>query len=824
MSRGVEDPDQKKAQEAGKGELERLREQVKRLEEELARYKRRERALQDKPRQSTTNLEDLFFDFAGVIFVVLDRQGRIARINKMGCEILGYERGEIVGKDWFQLAITEDQVGEVRSWFGKLMNGEVEPVEHTENYVVTKSGELRKIAWHNSVFRDESGRILFTISSGEDITEKEGAERSLQESEEKFRAIAEQSILGIVIISLEGEVMFANQVVADMVGYPLEEVLSWDVETAFKHLLPGNRFAFVENFYKIVNDGVDYQTEYESTRKSGERLWVRFFARKIRFRGEDMVQAIMLDITGRKEAEKKLAASEERLRSFLRNFQGVAFRCDMNLHPEFCLGSVTEITGYSDSDFLRDDLRWEDLVVPEHLEAYGKNIDKLRSIPGLSIEFEYQIKDKAGKVRWIQELARNITNDQGQIVAIDGTRYETTERKKWEEESLKAQKLESIALLAGGIAHDFNNILVGILGNVNLVQLSKNLPPDVAESLDGLEKAALQARDLTKQLLTFSRGGAPVKRPESLESLIRDSVSFVMRGRNSRCELDLPSSIPTVDVDASQIKQVLNNILINAVQAMPGGGIINIRVETTFLLKSPEFPHQAGEYVKLSIRDQGDGIPRSLRDRVFEPYFTTKEEGTGLGLATSYSIVKRHGGHISFDSVEGEGTTFHVYLPISSEEVHQSSRRPDLREFAGKALVMDDEPTVQRVLSRLLSKLGFEADMARDGMEAIALYDKKLAEGDPYAVVIMDLTIPGGMGGKEAVKHLVALDPNVKAIVSSGYSNDPIMSSYKEFGFAGVLTKPYTVRQLQKTLGKVLRVEKGGEKKMVEDFPTANKD
>jgi PAS domain S-box-containing protein len=380
-----------------------------------------------------------------------------------------------------------------------------------------------------------------------------------------------------------------------------------------------------------------------------------------------------------------------------------------------------------------------------------------------------------------------------------------TERIKVEEERLRTQKLESLGILAGGLAHDFNNLLTSILGNISLAQLDTQEGGPVYRRLEEAEKASLCARNLTQQLLTFSKGGHPVKKPVLLGELVRESAGFALRGSRSRCAFIIPEDLRPVYADEGQITQVINNLVINAVQAMPEGGLVTVTCGNVTVGRAGSLPLSPGDYVRLSVADHGIGISKEYFEKIFDPYFTTKQKGSGLGLATSYSIVKRHDGHIAVESELGKGAVFHVYLPVSGKDVLNKAD-----EFGagvrgtGRVLIMDDEEMIRDIASQMLGKLGYTVDVAADGVEAIAVYTKARQSEKPFDLVIMDLTIPGGLGGKDTVQKLLELDPGVKAIVSSGYSNDPVMAEFEKHGFCGVVGKPYTLKTLSEAVAKVL--------------------
>ena len=375
-----------------------------------------------------------------------------------------------------------------------------------------------------------------------------------------------------------------------------------------------------------------------------------------------------------------------------------------------------------------------------------------------------------------------------------------------EAEMARSEKLDSIGVLAGGIAHDFNNLLTAIFGNITLAKMYANREGEVYKRLEESEKAALRAKDLTQQLLTYSKGGAPVKTMISIRELVTESAGFALMGSNVKCEFSIPDDLWPVEADEGQLSQAVNNLIINAAHAMPEGGTIQLHCRN--MGGDPNDPTPArGNHVSISIMDQGIGIPKEHLPKIFDPYFTTKRKGSGLGLSTTYSIIKNHGGHLEVESELGIGTTFHIYLPPAAAGNPSSKVEEDLFvPGKGKILVMDDEEAVLDVAREMLESFGYSVTVACDGAEAIAIYRQAMASGEPLDSVLMDLTVPGGMGGQEAIKKLLEIDPDVKAIVCSGYSNDLIMSSYRDYGFRGVIRKPYSLKQLSDTISDVLSI------------------
>lgn len=390
---------------------------------------------------------------------------------------------------------------------------------------------------------------------------------------------------------------------------------------------------------------------------------------------------------------------------------------------------------------------------------------------------------------------------------------DVTQKKRMEAELHKAQKIESLGVLAGGIAHDFNNLLTAILGNVSLAKMSLNTPEKINNYLENTERATLRAKGLTQQLLTFSKGGAPIKRTTTIGALIADSTAFILRGSKVNCVFDFPENLWAVEVDEGQLSQVTQNLVINASQSMELGGTITIRGRNEVIGSNANTSLPSGDYVKLQFEDQGCGIPSEHLTKIFDPYFSSKESGSGLGLAISYSIIKNHDGLIQVKSQTGIGTTFTIYLPAAPHAEPTAPAAPENKPspspVKGRVLIMDDEAIVRDMLMEILSYLGCESLAAADGYETIKLYLEAQENNKPFDILIMDLTIPGSMGGLETLGKIQALYPEVKALVSSGYANDPVMANYRKYGFCGVVPKPFMVEELKTILNECLFSDKG---------------
>ncbi|MBF0566841.1 MAG: PAS domain S-box protein [Nitrospirae bacterium] len=417
---------------------------------------------------------------------------------------------------------------------------------------------------------------------------------------------------------------------------------------------------------------------------------------------------------------------------------------------------------------------------------------------------------KDGKTLPVEATSSTIVHGSERISQI--ILRDVSYRKKIEEEVQKSQRLESIGVLAGGIAHDLNNILTALLGNLYVAMAKSEENSEACAILRDTEHIVDKAKNLSRQLLTFSKGGAPVMKPASMKSILRDSIDFSMSTYNAVCETSIQDDLWPVNADEGQIVQVMNNVILNAVQSMNDGGTIKIACENVTVTGDMKIPVPNGNYVRVIVKDTGFGIPAHLQSKIFDPYFTTKPDGNGLGLSICYSIVKKHDGYVTVESAEGKGSAFSVYLPAGKAGVAAQSELPartngkpgiireDNCNEAKRILFMDDDPGIRDGIAAILTLEGYEVDLAIDGTEAIELYKRSKQQSKPHDAVIMDLTVPGGMGGRTAVSELRKIDPNVKAIVASGYYDDPVMANYSKFGFIGVVVKPYNVAELMEAI------------------------
>lgn len=515
------------------------------------------------------------------------------------------------------------------------------------------------------------------------------------------------------------------------------------------------------------------------------------------------------DMNRRIQAERALAEEKERLAVTLSSIGDGVIATDTDGRVVLINSVAERLTGWSRDEALGRFIGEVFFIVNVATGAPSENpVSKAigaNNIVGLESGTVLITKNRED-CRDVSASSSPIRDRDGIIIGVVVVFRDITEIKKMEEELLRVQKLESIGVLAGGIAHDFNNLLTSIMGNISLSSAPDIASSKVKERLIEALRACHKAKNLSTQLLTFSKGGAlENKSVKSLERVIRDTVNFTMSGSNIDFEFIVKDKIWPVEIDEGQISQVISNIAINASQAMTNHGKITIKIENVDAKKEKGVPLNRGKYVKTTIEDEGIGIPKEYLSKIFDPYFTTKQTGSGLGLATSYSIVKNHGGLITVESELHEGTKFYIYLPATGEsESTVTGASMPIKRGRGRVLIMDDKVEVREAAQEMLTHIGYEVESARDGKELLRIYKKAIEEGKPFDSVIMDLTVPGGMGGKEAIEKLLVIDPEVKAIVSSGYSSDPVLSKYEKYGFKGVLPKPYEMEQLSDVLHGVL--------------------
>ena len=567
------------------------------------------------------------------------------------------------------------------------------------------------------------------------------------------------------------------------------------------HQLTATEIRSLDVLARQVADLIEHKQIEAALKKAQEELEHKVAERTFELARAN--EALQQEINERLLVEKALQESEVRYRSLVENANEAIVVIQDNL-IKFANPMAEQIFACS-ADKLAS-FSFRDFVHPEDRYFFRERPQKRSMGVKLENPFNFRLMALDGSVKLIMETSVKIEwEGRSAILAI---LTDITEAKKMEEEILKADKLDSIGVLAGGIAHDFNNYLAVLLANITLAKVYKDDPEKILEKLENMEKATLHAKDLANQLFTFAKGGAPIKEKVFIKQLIVDNIKFTLSGSNIRPNFFIAEDLNMVEADEGQLSQVLNNIVINAVQAMPEGGVLEIRAENITLNAAGQnsfVPLPEGPYVKITIKDVGMGIPEKYLSKIFDPFFTTKDKGRGLGLATSYSIIKNHGGHLGVESEMGVGTSFYIFLPAIVQVGINPAATETIPQGTGRILIMDDEDDLLAVTGEALTTLGYNVSLARNAEKAIELYMHSLNNKNPFDLVILDLTIPGGMGGKQTLKELLKKDPQVKAIVVSGYSSDPVMANFRDYGFKGALKKPFTIEDLSKIVSNIMR-------------------
>jgi PAS domain S-box-containing protein len=660
--------------------------------------------------------------------------------------------------------------------------------------------------------------------------EEEAARRAqanveLRESQALLSSIATAAIDAIVMIDPEGTIRYWNTAAERIFGHPAAAAVGRGAFALLADPAKADELLADHRAWLAAGEGRLHGRRIvtRGRRGNGETFPMELALSAVEREGVLWTCALLRDIT-------EQARGEERLRLYAAAVEAAVdaiFILDLEGRVVFCNSAGAAQLGRVPAEIMGQDIR-RMYLDPGIYD--GTIVPGLRRTGHWSGEFAGT--DRSGKPVMVWLSASLIRDADGRAMAMVGITKDLTEQRRLEEERIKIQKLESIGVLAGGLAHDFNNLLTIILGNLDLARLFAGANPEAAEALDHASEAALRAGDLTRQLITFSKGGQPVKRVGSIARTVRETVAFAAAGSNISCAYDLPDDLPAIEFDEGQIRQVIHNLVQNAREAMPGGGTLQVSARALRLGEGEILGLPAGRYVCLQFRDCGGGIDRAHLSRIFDPYFSTKEmdtvKGRGLGLAVSFSIVRSHGGTMMAQSTLAEGTTVSVYLPESTRSpeavdpgeggepggAEQGVARADRLEpeperspegtAKARVLVMDDEPLVLGMAGAVLRRLGYAATLARSGAEAVVQYQIALDAGRRFDAVILDLTVPGGPGGPETLARLREIDPAVQAALSSGHIDHPAVTDWAGAGFAAFIAKPYSIKAFEEALARLL--------------------
>ncbi len=767
----------------------------KRAEAELRQNEEKYRALFDTLTQ-------------GVVFQ--DAAGRIISANAAAARILGVGREQMRGltsADPRWHAIRED---------GTELPADVHPI-----VVALRTGQAVRNVVHGvrnpdrgctvwvrvtavPLFREGETSPYQAYATLEDISEIRATEEGLRESEEKYRALFTQSIQAIYLHDLDGRIVDVNQVACLQSGFMREELLR---RTVFDNhpQTPGVLFMSRETIlalWRAWPEGQRHLVEGVHVRKDGTSYPVEISTGSIAYGGRRLMLAVVQDITERKRTETALRDEKERLAVTLRSIGDGVITTDIEGRVVMMNPVAEQLTGWQQHEAAGRPLA-EVFDVVQASSGRPCESPVTRVLTGghtTELPEEIRLVARDGVERPIADSGAPIKDAAGKATGVVLVFRDVTEKQRLLASLQRESRLESLGVLAGGIAHDFNNLLSGIFGYVDLARLQTN-DPETTDCLTRALGALTRARDLTGQLLTFAKGGAPVKRVQSLFPFVQETARFALSGSVSTCRFDVQEGLWPCDVDANQFGQVIDNTILNADQAMPGGGLIEVTARNVVLGERAHPSLAPGRYVRLAIADHGVGIPQEHLPRIFDPFYTTKPKGHGLGLATCYSIVHRHAGCIDVESVPGKGSVFSVYLPAAADAVPgRAAEAVGEHRGEGVFLVMDDDKTVRETVGEMLRSLGYTPVLTANGAEAVAFFTAEQAAGHTIVGMVFDLTIPGGMGGKEAIRAIRQLSPRVPVFVASGYAEDPVMASPQSFGFTASICKPFLRADLARLL------------------------
>jgi PAS domain S-box-containing protein len=734
--------------------------------------------------------------------ILTDRDGVVTHMNTIAERLTGWDESSARGKplgDVFRI-INESTREPVENPVTRVLNiGRITGfANHT--ILVSRDGRETPITDSGSPICSSNGSVHGVVLVFQDQTIEHERLESIQSSEQQYRALFTEMKEGFAlheIICNEANVPVDYRFIT--LNPAFEELTSLKSDVIIGHtikeILPEIEESWIERYGTVALTGVPVTFEnYVAALKKFYNI-VAFCPQKGQF------AVLFTDITERKLADARLFDEKERLNIILASIADGVIATDLQGRIVMMNKSAENLTGWNKDDADNHDVNDVLHIVDEIDKTSHSNLVDRIVKAGKNIDFTNAalLFTKNGSMLSVELSGAPICTAEGVNVGVVIVLRNVTEKKKFMENMLRAQKLESIGVLAGGIAHDFNNLLGGIFGYIDMANesIADHKYDDVSKQLEKALNVFNRAKALTMQLLTFSKGGSPVRKTLDLTTIIRNSIQFALSGSNIESEIVIENNLYTCDCDENQISQVIDNIVINAKQAMPQGGKLLINAENINAVRLPsEITPVNSVYIHISIADQGIGIPKEILSRIFDPFFSTKEIGHGLGLATVYSIMQRHDGDVTVESEPGKGSTFHLYLPASKSNVSSAVTTDVVHKGTGKVLIMDDEIFLLDIIGDILVSLGYKAVKVSNGQDALYAYKESINNNDPFVASILDLTIPGGMGGREVVAEIRKINPEAIVIAASGYSDDPVMADPQLSGFSASIAKPFRKKSL----------------------------
>ena len=750
--------------------------------------------------------------------VLTNEQGHITLWNNAMATITGIKPGDAIGMPLHEVQcrlIPEEQkapelLEQLRNGLKNILASKAEwPGESREQLIVCADGTRKVVQDSSFLVKTDAGMNFGTILR--DISEKKKAEETLHQAEEKYRTLFDTMAQGVVYQNDAGEITSCNAAAERILGLTKDQMQG--------------RTSIDPHWKAIHEDGSSFPGETHPSMvalkygkavlntimgvfhpQKNDYAWIMINAIPLFKQNEDKVCQVyttFTDITERKRVDEAIRAEHSFAESIIETAQAIVLVLDIEGRIVRYNKYMENLSGRSLDETKGKD--WFSTFLPkgDHgkiRELFKKAVCDMQTRGNIN-----PIVCKDGSLREIEWYDKTLRDSNGNPIGLLAIGQDVTYKRRIEEELHKTQKLESLGILAGGIAHDFNNLMCGVFGYIDMAR-EETRESKVTSYLSKAMNTIERARALTGQLLTFAKGGAPIQKIDHLFPFVEETAKFALSGSNVSCSFNVPEDLWACNFDKNQIGQVIDNIIINAQQAMPAGGTIEVSARNITLEEKEHPVLLQGNYVKISITDTGIGIPKEILSRIFDPFFTTKAKGHGLGLATCYSIIKRHGGCIDVESEPGKGSTFHIYLPASTETFYSAKKKiGKTHHGSGTFLVMDDEEVMRETISDMLGALGYTVVRKNNGQEAIDFYHSETKSNRTIVGMIFDLTVPGGMGGKAAIEEIRKLNKDIPAFVASGYAEDPVMKNPAEYGFSASICKPFMRKELTEMLNSYMK-------------------